>query len=60
MKPMMQSRTLWFNTLVVGIAAGIASVDPSMVPPNVWPWVLVAQAVVNAVLRVLTTKAVTL
>ena len=60
-KPWWQSRTLWFNALVAVGAALEAGTGllAQLFTPEIYPRVALAVALINAVLRVVTTQAVT-
>jgi hypothetical protein len=61
-KPWWQSKTLWFNALIVGLASLQASANliQPFIPGNVYGWGLLILTVGNAVLRVFTNQALTL
>jgi len=62
MKPFWKSKTLRFNAVVAALAAAEASaglIQP-LVPGNIYGWGLMVLTVGNAILRVITTQAVTL
>ena len=61
MKPVIQSKTLWFNFLSIMLGIG-ASLKPELVPipvdANFWKWLATALMVGNTILRFLTTTAI--
>ncbi len=61
MKPWYKSRTLWFNVVMAGLAAleAGAHLVQAYVPGNVYGWGLLALAVGNAGLRIITTQGLT-
>jgi len=62
MKPFWKSKTLWFNAIVAALAAAeaAAGVIQPLVPGNVYGWGLMVLTVGNAILRVITSQAVTI
>jgi NADH:ubiquinone oxidoreductase subunit K len=56
-KPWWMSKTLWVNAIALGLVALEAqfSLLQPYIPGNVYAWMVVALAVVNKVLRVITT-----
>lgn len=61
-KPWWQSRTLWFNAAVAGLAALEASANliQPYVPGNVYGWALLLLTVGNAMLRIVTHQGLAL
>ena len=59
-KPWWKSRTIWFNTIVAGLAAAEANANmiQPYVPGNVYGWGLMLLTVGNAALRFLTTQGI--
>ena len=61
-KPWWQSRTLWFNLVVAGLAAaevGFPTLKP-LLPDNLYQILTFVLVVGNALLRVITSKAIAL
>jgi len=59
-KPWYKSRTLWFNAIVAALAALEAAFGAfeTVLPGNVYAWMLALLTMGNAVLRVLTTQGI--
>ena len=58
-KPWWQSRTIWFNAIVIALAAAEANakmIQP-YVPGNVYGWCVMLLTIGNTLLRFLTTQA---
>ena len=53
-KPFWESTTLWLNAIMGAAAAAIAVVDKTMVPAEVWPWIVVVSNFLNFLNRFLT------
>lgn len=62
MKPWWQSRTLWLNLAVLVLAAAEANVQmlQPLLPLNIWQVTAFVLPILNAVLRLVTTQALTL
>ena len=62
LKPWWQSKTLWFNAIVAGLASLEASANlvQAFVPGNVYGWGLMVLTIGNAILRIVTTQGVSL
>ncbi len=59
-KPWWQSRTLWVNAVVLALAAAEAQLKilQNVLPGGLFAWLAFGLPVVNAALRLITTKAV--
>lgn len=59
-KPAWRSRTLWFNLAIAALAAAEAASGllQTLLPGNVYGWLVFALTVGNATLRVVTTTGV--
>lgn len=58
MKSAVQSKTVWINAILAGVAACLAGFSPETVPANVWPWIVVGTNIVNTILRLLTSEQI--
>lgn len=60
-KPWFRSRTIWFNVAFAGLGAleASAGIVQPYVPGSVYGWGLLILTVGNAMLRIVTTQAVT-
>lgn len=59
-KPIWQSKTFWFNVLVVVIGVAAVMADPAQYGDEVAKWAALILAVGNVVLRTISSGAVTM
>lgn len=59
MKPWWQSKTIRLNILI-GLLAMVPTMDPALMPPKAWPWILLACNALNVVLRTISAAQLTM